>query len=275
MLTTILVTAASALATLAIVLLVLLVRATRARAPAPQPPPPPPRQARAHDLDALARDLHEVVARYRKSPQTEPRAAAGPSRAEPAAGSLDGPAGSPELEDLLAHALETARAIPGADGALVAVTPAREPIIGTLGLARHEADRLASTLPIAGSRTRSIAIAYEYEADARLDVPAGRIERGVAVPVPGVPVPALIAILTRAPAADLGEPQVALLEEVARHLSPALSAVLNAQATSTPVSISVHELDRRREPPPDERGTWSTEREEGHEGSQVDRLRRR
>jgi hypothetical protein len=271
MLTTVLVVAASALATLAVVLLAVLVRPTRARPPASQPLPPKPPQPPAHDLDALARDLHEVVARYRKEPQAAPR----PSRAAPVAGAPDGPAGSAELEELLAQALETACAIPGADGALVAVTPAREPIIGTLGLARHEADRLASTLPIAGSRTRSIAIAYEYEEDPRLDVPAGRIERGIAVPVPGVPVPALIAILTRAPAADLGEPQVALLEEVARHLSPAISAVLSARATATPVSISVREFDRGWEPPPDERGPWSAERQEGQEGRQVDWLGRR
>jgi hypothetical protein len=98
---------------------------------------------------------------------------------------------------LLAQALETACAIPGADAAIVAITLGREPIVGTLGLARHEADRLARTLPTTQRQTRSIEIAYEYEGEPRFDASAGRIERGIAVPVPG-PTPALIAILTRA-----------------------------------------------------------------------------
>jgi hypothetical protein len=256
MLTAVLVVAASLLATLAVVLLAVLARATLARplaspAAPPQSPHPPastPTPSHARDLDALARDLHEVVARYREAPRATPTAPR-PSRAAPVAGSQSDPAGTANLGELLAHALETACTIPGADGAFVAVTLAPQPVIATMGLARHEGDRLAATLPMGGSRTRSIAISYEYENEARLDVPAGRIERGVAVPLPGIPVPALIAILTRAPAADLGEPQVALLEEVAQRLAPLLSAVLDVHTTATPVSISVGELDRGWEPP--------------------------
>jgi hypothetical protein len=274
-LTTFLVVAASVLGTLAVVLLVVLVRSARARphpaeqpAPAPEPQPQPAPPAATHDLDGLTRDLHEVVARYREPPKTAspPRA---PSRA---AGPADNQTSAVELEELLAQALETASAIPGADAALVSVTAAGGPVIGTLGLARPEAERLAATLPSAGSRTRSIAIGYEYEDDARLDVPAGRIERGIAVPVPGVATPALLAILTRTPGANLGEPQVALLEEVARRVAPALAAVVDAQATTTPVSITVRELDRggtpRREP------EGSAEGQERHEGRQIDWLRR-
>jgi hypothetical protein len=267
MLTTVLVVAASLLATFAVVLLAVLARSTLTRSPAPPaaappsppPPPPTPTPSRTQDLDALARDLHEVVARYREPPRAAPPAAPRPSRAAPVAGSHGDPAGTAELGELLADALETACTIPGADGALVAVTLAPRPVIGTMGLARHEGDRLAATLPMGvGRRTRSIAISYEYENDARLDVPAGRIERGVAVPVPGIPVPALIAILTRAPAADLGEPQVALLEEVAQRLALALSAVLDVHTTATPTSV--RELDRGWEPPPDVRWSRSAER---------------
>jgi hypothetical protein len=267
MLTAVLVVAASLLATLAVVLLAVLARATLARPPAasvapPQSPHPPastPTPSPARDLDALARDLHEVVARYREAPTATPPTAPRPSRAAPVAGSHGDPAGTAELGELLAHTLETACTIPGADGAFVAVPLAPQPVIATMGLARHEGDRLAATLPRGGSRTRSIAISYEYENEARLDVPAGRIERGIAVPVPGIPVPALIAILTRAPAADLGEPQVALLEEVAQRLAPLLSAVLDVQTTATPVSISVRELDRGWAPP-DARWSRSAER---------------
>ena len=282
MLTTVLVVAASLLATLAVVLLAVLARATLARsptppaAPPPSAPPPPstPTSSRAEDLDALARDLHQAVARYREAPRAAPPAAPGPPRAAPVAGSHGGQAGTAGLEELLAHALETACAIPGADGALVAVTLAPQPVIGTMGLARHEADRLAATLPMGGSRTRSIAIGYEYADDARLDPPPGRIERGVAVPVPGLPVPTLIAILTRAPAAELGEPQIALLEEVAQRLASPLSAALDVHGTATPVSISVRELDRRWEPTPDDRWSRSAERQERQESRQVDWLRR-
>jgi hypothetical protein len=261
--TTVLVAVASALATLAVVLLALVVQTRRRHAPpAPRPSTPAP-----SDLSALARDLHQVVVRYRET--TEPARAPVPGppvAARPPA--VEEPAGTAGLEELLARTLEAARAIPGADAALVAVTPPREPLVGTLGLARDEAERLAATLPTADSRTRSIAINYEYEDDRPVDPAGGRLERGIAVPVPGVPVPALIAILTRAPAAELGKPHLGLLEEVASRLAAALGAVLEAHATATPVSITVRELD-------DPRGRWSGEPEEGQVGSQVDWLRRR
>ena len=61
------------------------------------------------------------------------------------------------------------------------------------------------------------------------ELAGGRIERGVAVPVRGS-TPALLAILTRAPAAALGAPQLELLEEIARRLEPALAAVGDARA---------------------------------------------
>ena len=280
MLTTLLLATASALATMALVLVVMLIRRSRRPTPvpvpapaAPQPEPPPPAApAATHDFDALARDLHELVVRYREPPAPEPRPVASAPHAAPLPDR--GPAGSAELGELLAQTLEAARAIPGADAALVAVTPTREPIIGTLGLARIEADRLASTLPSARGRARSISIGYEYEDQPEGETAPGRIECGIAVPVPGVAVPALIAILTRAPAAQLGEPQLILLEEVARRLAPALAAVLEVQATPTPVSVSVHELDRDTDAP-QVRRRWSAEGEEREERSQVDRLGRR
>jgi hypothetical protein len=163
-----------------------------------------------------------------------PRAAEPPPRAEPPP---NGATGSEELEALLAQALETACAIPGADAALVSVTLAGEPFVGTLGLARHEADRLAGTLPSPQMGTRSIEIAYEYERERHDELATGRIERGVAVPVPGS-TPALLAILTRAPAAPLGAPQLELLEEIARRLEPALAAVGDARAVLMPVTIT-------------------------------------
>jgi hypothetical protein len=282
--TTALVVAASVLATLAIVLSVVLLIDRRTPAAEPEPAVEEPAAVPEPEPVRLDHDLHEVAARAVESPRaleppprTEPpRRAAPPPRTEPPpratpSPSPNGATGSKELEALLAQALETACAIPGADAALVSVTLSGQPFVGTLGLARHEADRLASTLPSPQMRTRSIEIAYEYERERYDQRAAGRIERGVAVPVPGS-TPALLAILTRAPAAALGAPQLELLEEIAHRLEPALAAVGDARAVRMPVTISVREVDRpggRMHEP------GSAEREEGHEPSQVDWFRRR
>jgi hypothetical protein len=251
---TALVVVASVLATLAAVLVVLLLRPGNHSSPpraAEAPPAPPPERP----LDV---ELHEAAARF----GAPPRPATTPSAAAPVEQVDDG-SGGRELEVLLAQALETACAIPGADAAIVSVTVGREPIVGTLGLARHEADRLATTLPTTRRQMRSIEITYEYEGEARYETSAGRIERGIAVPVPG-PTQALIAILTRAPAASLGAPQLELLEEVARRLAPALAAVDEVQATHRPVSITVREVDAG---PP---GSLSAGRQEGGEPGQIE-----
>ena len=244
---TALVVVASVLATLAGVLVVLLLLSERSDGEPPEADSP----ERSLDLE-----LHEAAAARAVDPG---RPTAPPRAAAPAAEPVDDGAGARELEELLAQSLETACAIPGADAAIVAITLGREPVVGTLGLARHEADRLARTLPTAERQTRSIEIGYEYEGEARFDATTGRIERGIAVPVPG-PTPALIAILTRAPAAELGAPQLALLEEVARRLAPALAAVDEVQALRRPVAITVRTVD----------GAGSAEGEEGRERRQID-----
>lgn len=264
--TTALVVAASVLATLAVVLSVVLLRDWRT--PAEEPEAAVEKPTAAPDLEPapvhLDHELHQVAARAVESP----RAAEPPPRAAP---SPNGATGSQELEALLAQALETACAIPGADAALVSVTLAGEPLVGTLGLARHEADRLASTLPSAQMRTRSIEIAYEYKRQPYDELASGRIERGVAVPVPGS-TPALLAILTRAPAAVLGAPQLQLLEEIARRLEPALAAVGDARAVRMPVTINVREVDR---PGGRMYATDSGEGEERDEPRQIDWFGRR
>lgn len=264
--TTALVVAASVLATLAVVLSVVLLQEWRTPPAEPEPaveePPPAPEPAPAR----LDDELHQAAARAVESPRAPD--AGPPPRAAP---SPNGATGSEELEALLAQALETACAIPGADAALVSVTLGGEPFVGTLGLARHEADRLASTLPSPQMRTRSIEIAYEYEREPHDALAAGRIERGVAVPVPGT-TPALLAILTRAPAAALGAPQLELLEEIARRLEPALAAVGDARAVRMPLTISVREVDRRSGRMP---ATESGEREERDEPRQIDWFGRR
>lgn len=229
---TALVVVASVLATLAGVLVVLLARSEpRLEEPLRELPPAPPDRT----LDIELQEAAAAHAVEQSHPVAPPRAAT--PAVEPAA---DG--GARELEVLVAQALETARAIPGADATIVAIMLGREPVVGTMGLARDEAERLARTLPTARRQMRAIEIAYEYEGEPRYDTAVGRIERGIAVPVPG-PAPALIAILTRAPAAELGAPQLALLEEIAHRLAPALAAVDEVQATRRPVNITVREVD--------------------------------
>ncbi len=268
--TTALVAAASVLGTLSVVLTVALVRDWRARAAAATPEPEPALEvppAAAEPERAPFRlddELHEAAARAVETPrlaEPPPGAAAAPNR----------PNGSQELQALLARSLETACAIPGADAALVSMRLGGEPVVGTLGLARHEADRLASTLPSPQVRTRSIEIEYEYERERYDELATGRIERGVAVPVPGG-TPALLVILTRAPGAELGLPQLELLEEIARRLEPALAAVGDARAVRVPVAINVREVGRSGGRL---HANESGEREERHEASQVDWLRRR
>jgi hypothetical protein len=259
-----LVVVASILATLAIVLGIVLLYDWRSRhadaEDADDEPPPAPEPVR------MDHDLHEVAVRAVESPRGLP--AEPPPRAAP---SPNGATGSQDLEALLAQALETACAIPGADAALVSVSLGGEPFVGTLGLARHEAGRLASTLPSPQVGTRSIEISYEYEREPRDEHPARRIERGVAVPIPGG-TPALLAILTRAPAAELGAPQLELLEEIAHRLEPALAAVGDDRAIRMPATISVREVD-----PPEGRmhEAGSAEGEPRHESSQVDWFGRR
>jgi hypothetical protein len=269
MLTNLLVAAASVLGTLAAVLVILIIKTLRARSTALDTSAPPAAAGGHSDSDALARDLQAVVATYRETPGEQ--AAPPPPMSAAAADTPPAAPRAEELDELLARTLETARAVPGADGALIAVTPADDPVIATLGLSRDEADRLAATLPTGSIKTRSVAIGYEYQDEPWRSIRGARIERGIAVPVPRVSVPALVAVLTRDAAAEFGELQLALLEEVARQLAPELSAALQARATAARTDISVWELDRG--------GLRATVRssgegEERQEGGQIDWLRR-
>lgn len=232
-----------------------LSRATRPPQLVPPPRPDPPRRAR------------EEPARKRQRSSAPPRPQTVVSQATPLP-PAEAPPGLTEdgrLQDLLGQALSTAQAIPGADAAAVALPAWHEPLLGTLGLARHEADRLATTLPAAGARTRSIAIEYEYD-DATGQAP-GRLQHGIAVPIAGLPTPGLIMILTRSADVELGVTQVELLEEIVGRMAPALARVLEWDAAATPVSVRVRE---RADGRPTRR--LSVEGEEGQEVRQLHRF---
>ena len=73
-------------------------------------------------------------------------------------------AGTIDLDEVLTRVLETAGAIPGADAALVTLTPSPggQPIVATLGLSAEEAERQSVNGPPDGREARAISISYEY-----------------------------------------------------------------------------------------------------------------
>ncbi len=221
MLTAVLIATAAGLAVLSAILLALLVRRRAA------PSAPATETAPTADAEALLRDLYAALDRYSEAPPPlQPRREQAESETvhvQVARNPVD------DLGELLAQMLRAARAIPGADAALAVVTHAGEPLVATSGLSEEEGERLASTLPAVGSRTRSIAITYDY-GDTHASAPAGRIERGLAVPLSNLPSPGLLAILTRAPGATLGEPQLGMLEEICSKASPAFVALVERVA---------------------------------------------
>ncbi len=292
--------ACGVLAVLAGVLAVLLIRPRVRRARpsvAPEAAPTPEAEQLARDLQgALAQyreeaQMHElpkpsrpsqVVSPRREAPPRRPPspepvrertgAPAPPPRPLPAATDAPAAAAAPtalaedgRLQELLGQTLATAQAIPGADAAAVALPAWHEPLLGTLGLARHEADRLASTLPAAGARTRSISIEYEYD-DAAGAAP-GRLQHGIAVPITGLPTAGLVMILTRSHDVELGASQVELLEEIVNRLAPALARVLEWDAAATPVAVTVRERADRRASE-----SSSVQSEEGQEVRQLHRF---
>jgi hypothetical protein len=297
--TTALAIACGVLAVLAGVLLVALVgprlRRRRAAKAADRAPTPA--------VEQLAQDLHVALAQYRAEAEQPPEvsratitpalrpapsasrpvspdrrpARARPRRAAPRpAPRGQEPAPSPlsgngELQELLRQALTTAQTIPGADASALALPAWHEPLLGTLGLARHEADRLAGTLPPTGARTRSVAIEYEYEHDyddGASPAPS-RLHHGIAVPIPGLPTPGLMMVLTRAPDVELGAAQVRLLEEIVERMAPALARVLQWDAAATPVAVTIRERADERTPRPSVQG------QEGQEVAQLDRFENR
>src|ERR671929_2417801 len=95
-------------------------------------------------------------------------------------------AGSIDLDEVLARALEAAGALEGADAALVMLPdPAGgKPIVATLGLSVEEAERHAVTGPPDGRLARSITMSYTYP-ETEEDGDEDAIHAGLAVPLPG------------------------------------------------------------------------------------------
>ena len=116
-------------------------------------------------------------------------------------------AGTIDLDEVLTRVLETAGAIPGADAALVTLTPSPggQPIVATLGLSAEEAERQAVKGPPDGREARAISISYAYGPEEE-QVTEDAIRSGVAVPLPGETAAlGLITIFTRQHGHRFGE----------------------------------------------------------------------
>jgi diguanylate cyclase (GGDEF)-like protein len=132
-------------------------------------------------------------------------------------------AGTIDLDEVLTRVLESAGAIPGADAALVTLTPSPtgQPIVATLGLSEEEAERQAVSGPPDGREARAISISYEYSTQEEQAEDA--IRAGVAVPLPGETAPlGLVTIYTRQGEHTFGEEEVKELEELAMRAGPAI-----------------------------------------------------
>jgi diguanylate cyclase (GGDEF)-like protein len=132
-------------------------------------------------------------------------------------------AGTIDLDEVLTRVLESAGAIPGADAALVTLTPSPtgQPIVATLGLSEEEAERQAVSGPPDGREARAISISYEYSTQEEQAEDA--IRAGVAVPLPGETAPlGLVTIYTRQGEHAFGEEEVKELEELAMRAGPAI-----------------------------------------------------
>src|SRR5207244_8665119 len=126
-------------------------------------------------------------------------------------------------DEVLTRVLETAGAVPGADAALVTLTPSPggQPIVATLGLSAEEAERQAVAGPPDGREARSISVSYEYATESGENGEA--IRSGVAVPLPGETGPlGLLTIFTRASGHTFGDEERHELEELALSAGPAI-----------------------------------------------------
>ena len=133
-------------------------------------------------------------------------------------------AGTIDLDEVLTRVLEAAGAIPGADAALITLTPSHGglPIVATLGLSAEEAERQTVAGPPDGREARAISVSYEY-AGGEESESEDAIRAGVAVPLPGETATlGLLTIFTRASGHAFGEEEVRELEELALRAGPAV-----------------------------------------------------
>jgi diguanylate cyclase (GGDEF)-like protein len=136
-------------------------------------------------------------------------------------------AGSIDLDEVLARALEAAGALDGADAALVMLPDAQggKPLVATVGLSVEEAERHAITGPPDGRLARSINMSYTYPELERQTAngDAGIIHSGLAVPLPGeTETLGYLTVFTRAKGHEFSDDDVRQLETLALRAGPAI-----------------------------------------------------
>jgi diguanylate cyclase (GGDEF)-like protein len=136
-------------------------------------------------------------------------------------------AGSIDLDEVLARALEAAGGLEGADAALVMLpdTQGGKPLVATLGLSVDEAERHAITGPPDGRLARSITMSYTYPELQRRggDEENGIIHSGLAVPLPGeTETLGYLTVFTRSQRYQFSDDDVWQLETLAVRAGPAI-----------------------------------------------------
>jgi diguanylate cyclase (GGDEF)-like protein len=132
-------------------------------------------------------------------------------------------AGSIDLDEVLARALEAAGALEGADAALVMLPDSQggKPLVATLGLSVEEAERHAITGPPDGRLARSITMAYTYPELERSEEEI--IHSGLAVPLPGESQTlGYLTVFTRSKSHHFSDDDVRQLETLALRAGPAI-----------------------------------------------------
>jgi diguanylate cyclase (GGDEF)-like protein len=129
--------------------------------------------------------------------------------------------GSIDLDEVLARTLEAARAIDGADAALVSIQESgNEPVVATAGLSAEDAKRQVVSGPPTGHEARAVSIAYQYPPSLEAD---DLVHTGLAVPVPGEAGPTgFVAIYSRSCSHRFEEGAIRELEELSQRAGPAI-----------------------------------------------------
>jgi diguanylate cyclase (GGDEF)-like protein len=137
-------------------------------------------------------------------------------------------AGSIDLDEVLARALEAAGALEGADAALVMLPDAQggKPLVATLGLSVEEAERHAITGPPDGRLARAISMSYTYpelQRQAAGEGSSDTIHSGLAVPLPGEQETlGYLTVFTRTVGHHFSDDDVRQLETLALRAGPAI-----------------------------------------------------
>jgi len=135
-------------------------------------------------------------------------------------------AGTIDLDEVLARALEAAGSLQGADAALMMLPDAQggKPLVATLGLSVEEAERHAITGPPDGRLARSITMAYTYpELERRAAEEEGEegvIHSGLAVPLPQAL--GYLTVFTRSKWHQFSDDDVRQLETLVVRAGPAI-----------------------------------------------------